>query len=112
MLVLIGLTSWKGLEKIHDGFNTWTWVSTSLVGLTLIFAALTIKPYAGGVEIDLTGKFFGGLLSILFLGWILKTRLAAFRSIRDDITNQVIGYLEKYPTQNYGQARSNNEQEI
>jgi uncharacterized membrane protein YraQ (UPF0718 family) len=75
MLVLIGLTSWKGLEKIHDGFNTWTWISTSLVGLTLIFAALTIRPYAGGVEIDLTGKFIGVLLSILALGWILKTRL-------------------------------------
>lgn len=75
MLVLIGLTSWKGLEKIHDGFNSWTWISTGLVGLTLIFAALAIKPYSGGVEIDFTGKFFGVLLSILVLGWALKAWL-------------------------------------
>ena len=75
MLFLIGLTSWKGLEKIHDGFNTWTWISTILVGLTLVFAALTIQPYTDGVEIALTGKFFGVVLSILVLGWALKAWL-------------------------------------
>ena len=63
MLVLIGLTAWKGLEKIHDGFNLWTWISTGLVGLTLLIALM------------FTGKFFGVLLSILILGWMLKTQL-------------------------------------
>jgi uncharacterized membrane protein YraQ (UPF0718 family) len=82
MLVLIGLASWKGLEKIHEGFNVWTWISSTLVGLTLIFAALTIQPFAGGLQIALTGKFFGVLLSILALGWILKTQLTEIE-IRD-----------------------------
>ncbi|MFN2113058.1 MAG: permease, partial [Anaerolineales bacterium] len=82
MLVLIGLTAWRGLEKIHDGFNAWTWVSTGLVALTLVFASLSIKPYTGGVEIDLTGKFFGVLLSVLALGWALKTQLTE-SEIRD-----------------------------
>ncbi|MGB8253018.1 MAG: permease, partial [Anaerolineaceae bacterium] len=27
LLVLIGLTSWKGLEKIHEKFSTWTWIT-------------------------------------------------------------------------------------
>jgi len=75
MLVLIGLTAWRGLEKIHDGFNAWTWISTALVGLTLVFAALSIQPYPSGVEIALTGKFIAVLLSILVLGWTLKTQL-------------------------------------
>ncbi len=75
MLILIGLTAWKGLEKIHDGFNAWTWISTGLVGLTLVFAALGVNPYPGGVEILLTGKFIGVLLSVILLGWMLPTQL-------------------------------------
>jgi uncharacterized membrane protein YraQ (UPF0718 family) len=74
-LVLIGLASWWGIENIHEGFNTWTWVSISLVGLTLLIAALGITPHLGGVTLHLTGKFFGVLLSVLVLGWMIKTQL-------------------------------------
>ena len=82
MLVLIGLSSWRGLEKIHDDFNTWTWISTGLVGLTLTFATLSIQPYPGGVQIALTGKFFGVVLSILALAFALKAWLTE-TEIRD-----------------------------
>jgi uncharacterized protein len=75
MLVLIGLTSWKGVERIHEGFNTWTWISTGLVGLTLLIAALGFTPHAGGLTLSLTGKFFGVLLSVVLLGWMLKAQL-------------------------------------
>jgi uncharacterized membrane protein YraQ (UPF0718 family) len=75
MLPLIGLASWKGIENIHDGFNRWTWVSIGLVGLTLIIAAISMTPHTGGVTLLLTGKFFGVLLSITLLGWMLKTQL-------------------------------------
>lgn len=75
LLVLIGLTSWKGIEHIHEGFNAWTWISTGLVGLTLLVAALGISPGASGLTLSFTGKFFGVLLSTLVLGWLLKTQL-------------------------------------
>lgn len=75
MLVLVGLTSWKGIERIHEGFNTWTWISTGLVGLTLLVAALGVTPHAGGVTVSLTGKFFGVLLSVIILGWTLARQL-------------------------------------
>ncbi|MBN1453597.1 MAG: permease [Anaerolineales bacterium] len=75
MLVLIGLTSWKGIERIHEGFNAWTWVSIGLVALTLLVAALAMTPQAGGLTLSLTGKFFGVLLSVVVLGWMLKTQL-------------------------------------
>ncbi|MCJ7717339.1 MAG: permease [Anaerolineales bacterium] len=52
-----------------------TWISTGLVGLTLILAALTITPYLGGVSILFTGKFFSVLLSIILLGWMIPTQL-------------------------------------
>jgi uncharacterized membrane protein YraQ (UPF0718 family) len=75
MLVLIGLTAWRGIEKIHDGFNLWTWISTGLVGLTLLIAALGVNPYPGGVALQFTGKFFGVLLTIILLGWMIPTQL-------------------------------------
>jgi len=82
LLVLIGLTAWKGLEKIHDGFNTWTWISTSLVGLTLLIASITINPSAGAAAVLFTGKFFGVLISIILLGWMIPTQLTEIE-IRD-----------------------------
>ncbi|NMC12598.1 MAG: permease [Chloroflexi bacterium] len=75
MLILIGFSSWKGIEKIHDGFNNWTWISTAMVGLTLLVAALGMTPYAGGVSLALTGKFIGVLISVLILGWMIKSVL-------------------------------------
>jgi len=75
LLALIGFSAWKGLEKIHEGFNLWTWISTGLVGLTLGFASLGINPVEGVVQVQFTGKFFGVLASILLLGWMLKYRL-------------------------------------
>ncbi len=75
MLVLIGLAAWKGLENIHENFNLWTWISTGLVGLTLLIASLTINPYPGGVTLLFTGKFFGVMLSILLLGWMIPAQL-------------------------------------
>jgi len=75
MLILIGLTSWKGVDHIHEGFNIWTWISTGLVGLTLLIAALGIIPHSNEVTLLLTGKFFGVLLSVVILGWMIKTQL-------------------------------------
>jgi uncharacterized protein len=75
LLGLIGLTSWKGVEKIHEGFNTWTWISTGLVGLTLLVASLGMTPTANGLTLAFTGKFFGVLLATLALGWMLKAIL-------------------------------------
>lgn len=75
LLVLIGIAAWKGLENIHAGFNAWTWISTGLVGLTLVIASLGVQPHPEGVTLLLTGKFFGVLLSVALLGWMMATRL-------------------------------------
>lgn len=77
MLLLIGLASWKGIENIFDGFNAWTWISTALVGLTLLIAALSMTPHTNGLTLGFTGKFFGVLISVVILGWMLKTKLTA-----------------------------------
>ncbi len=75
LLVLIGIASWKGMENIFDGFNAWTWTSLSLVALTLLVAAVGMSPNSNGLDILINGKFFGVLIALAILGWLLKTKL-------------------------------------
>jgi len=75
LLVLIGVSAWKGMETIFDGFNPWTWISLGLVALTLLVAAVGMSPHAGGLDILINGKFFGVLIALIVLGWILKNKL-------------------------------------
>jgi hypothetical protein len=76
LLVLISLSSYKGMENIHESFTRWTWIALGLVGLTLLTAALGMKPHAGGLDILFTGKFFGVLLALVVLSWILRRKLS------------------------------------
>jgi hypothetical protein len=46
-----------------------------LVGLTLLIASLVMVPHAGGLTLNITGKFLGVLLLTILLGWLLKNKL-------------------------------------
>ncbi len=60
MLVIIGITAWKGFEKIFDGFNTWTYAAIGLIGLTILIAA----PYeeVGSFVIGINGRLVGEIV--------------------------------------------------
>ena len=75
MLLIIAPAAWKGLENIHSGFSRWTWISIFLAALTLLLASLSLSPVSGGLLVSFTGKFFGVLLCLFLLGWLLKFRL-------------------------------------
>ncbi len=74
MLVLIGFTSWLGIESIFDGFNRWTWISLILLSVTLLVAAIGMRPHAGSVDILINGKCVGVFISLVVLCWIIKTK--------------------------------------
>jgi hypothetical protein len=76
LLILIGFSSWKGFEKIHVGFNSWTWTALSLTGLTLLIAALGIQASQEGLSIAFTGKFFGVLLAGGGLTFLMQAQLS------------------------------------
>ncbi|MEN9761021.1 MAG: hypothetical protein RI906_847 [Pseudomonadota bacterium] len=59
LLLTIAVTAWKGLEDIIEGANRWTWVTLGLTAATLLVAALRFIPQPGGVELAITGRFFG-----------------------------------------------------
>jgi hypothetical protein len=75
LLLLVGFSSWKGMEHIHEGFNRWTWIALGLVGLTLLTASLGMQPQAGGLEVRFTGKFFGVFLALWLLAWLMFKKL-------------------------------------
>jgi uncharacterized membrane protein YraQ (UPF0718 family) len=56
LLLLIGVTAWKGLEDIVEGANRWTWVALGLTAATLLVAALKLTPGPDGLQVALTGR--------------------------------------------------------
>jgi len=70
LLALIALAAWKGLGKVDEGYNRWTWVSLGLIALTLIVAATRMEPTAAGLEVYLPGKLFGVILAMIGI-WIM-----------------------------------------
>ncbi|MFH1086154.1 MAG: permease [Chloroflexota bacterium] len=65
LLALIGVSAWRGLDKVDEGYTRWTWVSLGLIALTLVVAATKMAPHAGGLDILLTGKVFGVILVLV-----------------------------------------------
>jgi uncharacterized membrane protein YraQ (UPF0718 family) len=76
LLVLIGLAAWKGIEGIHSRNSRWKWGVLVLLTITLIFTAMGVSPYPGGVVIHFTGKFIGVALALLLAGWIMVRKLS------------------------------------
>ncbi len=75
LLVLIGITAWKGLENVAERFVGWTWAAIGLVLLTLIAASVGMNPHAGGLDIQLTGKSVGVILSLGVIFYLARYRL-------------------------------------
>ena len=73
LLALIGLTAWRGLGRVDEGYNCWTWAALGLVALTLLVAALRLVPHAGGVDVQITGKAIG-VAAILAGLWVTARR--------------------------------------
>lgn len=76
MLALIGVTAWKGFERIFDGFNGWVWASLSLIALTLLTAALKMNPQAGELEIEFTGRIIGVALLLIAVAVVVRRQFS------------------------------------
>lgn len=70
LLILIGVSAWRGLTHVDEGFNGWTWVALGLTVLTLLTAAVKMVPHAGGLDILFTGKMFAVALLIGAMAWV------------------------------------------
>jgi hypothetical protein len=77
LLGAIGLASWRGIERVLEGYNRWTWIAMGLTALTLLAATLDIQADAAGLSVGLTGKSFGVLIALTVLFWLARARLSA-----------------------------------
>lgn len=64
LLIAMGLTAWRGLENIQNGFTQWTRLSIAVIAVTLLLAALTMQATPEGLRIGFTGKFVGVLIAL------------------------------------------------
>ncbi|MCK5053593.1 MAG: permease [Anaerolineales bacterium] len=66
LLLLLAPAAYLGLENILERFNRWTYLSISLVALTLLTASLSVSE--GNVVVGITGRFIGELFLIAAIG--------------------------------------------
>ena len=72
LLALIALAAWKGLGKVDEGYNRWTWVSLGLIALTLSVASTRMEPTAAGLVVYLPGKLFGVVATMIVLALMAR----------------------------------------
>lgn len=73
LLIAIGVTAWRGLNHVDEGFSRWTAATLALVAATLLVAALRLIPGASGLTVAFPGKFFAVGLALLGI-WALARR--------------------------------------
>src|SRR5690606_8101191 len=68
LLAILGVTAWRGLGLVDNGFNRLTWLTLGLIALTLVFAALGVRVDTDGVTLLITGRALAiALLSLLLI---------------------------------------------
>lgn len=70
LLGLIGVAAWRGMEPVLERPNRWTWIALGLAVITLLVAALSVQPTAGGLIIGLRARFALIGLELLAVGWL------------------------------------------
>ncbi len=76
LLALIGITAWKGFERIFEGINRWVWVSLGLISFTLLVAAVRMVPHAGGLDIEITGRMIAVALLLVAVAFTVRRQLS------------------------------------
>lgn len=67
LLAIMGLTAWRGLGKVDEGFNRLTHISLGLVFATLVFAAMGVQVTPSGLNLTITGRTLAVIVSSLAL---------------------------------------------
>ncbi|MGC9468482.1 MAG: permease [Anaerolineae bacterium] len=74
LLASIGVTAWKGLNDIDEGYNAWTYWALGLVTLTLIVASFSVTVGSHGLDVGITGKLIAEILLIGAAWWVAVTQ--------------------------------------
>ncbi len=78
LLILIGVTAWLGLNRVDEGFNTWTYIALGLITLTLIVASFKVVAGARGLSVGITGKLIAEIVLIAAVWWMAAKRFDSY----------------------------------
>ena len=78
LLILIGVTAWKGLNTVDEGYNRWTPVALTLVTLTIIIASFKVTAVAAGLSIGITGKLLAEVVLLAGVWWSALKKFDTF----------------------------------
>lgn len=78
LLITIGVTSWKGLEHVDEGFNGWTFAALGLITLTLLVASFSVGATPDGLTIGVTGKLLAEIALLGGVWWLALTKFEAY----------------------------------
>ena len=82
MLFVIAITAWLGFNKIHEGFNGWTYAAISFIMLTILIASPVVQ--VGSSSIGINGRLIGETLVVLAIVF-----LAAKAFTKDELTGWI-----------------------
>jgi uncharacterized membrane protein YraQ (UPF0718 family) len=68
----------RGLGRVDEGFNRWTWAALGLVVLTLTVAAMGMQPQDGSVTLHLTGRTAGVVVAMAAIAWVAHRYIDRF----------------------------------
>jgi uncharacterized membrane protein YraQ (UPF0718 family) len=69
LLALLAPIAYLGLNGILEKYNLWTYATIVLVGMTLLFAAPSVRE--GSLVIGITGRFIGEVLLLAAIGGVV-----------------------------------------
>jgi uncharacterized membrane protein YraQ (UPF0718 family) len=78
LLSLIAIAAWLGLNRVDEGFNTWTYVALGLIALTLVVASFKTVAVAGGLSVGVTGKLIAEIVLIAAVWWTAARRFEVY----------------------------------
>lgn len=78
LLATIGVTAWKGLDHVDEGFNTWTPIALGVVTLTLLIASFSVKVTAEGLTIGVTGKLLAEMVLLAAVWWMALKKFETY----------------------------------
>jgi uncharacterized membrane protein YraQ (UPF0718 family) len=78
LLILIGVTAWLGLNKVDEGFTTWTYATLGLVTATLIVASFKVVPVGDSLSVGITGKLIAEIVLIGAVWWMAVNKFDTY----------------------------------
>ena len=78
LLITIGVTAWKGLDHVDEGYNRWTPVALIVVTLTLLVASFKVTVAAEGLTIGVTGKLLAEMALLGGVWWMALTKFEEY----------------------------------